>query len=194
MERKSKYLLAPTVSRKAAALVGDAMQNLLRSFSALVLPLTCDNGKEFAGQLQIAQALHTDIFSARPYRSGASTKIPAACCACSCPRPSTCARSTRNGCRKPSTGSTTALALCLATAPRTRSPASTGSRPASTRHPQPRTPVLSDRSRNAAPPRRTFPLSRWRPQPASAPVVRSPFRARSRCGPRVAPTAPAVPC
>ncbi len=69
MERKSKYLLAQAVSRKTAALVGDAMQNLLRPFSGLVLTLTCDNGKEFAGHLQTAEALDTDIFFARPYRS-----------------------------------------------------------------------------------------------------------------------------
>ncbi len=67
MERKSKYLLAQTVSRMTAALVGDAMQNLLRPLSALVL--TCDNGKEFGGHLHTAEALGTDIFLARPYRS-----------------------------------------------------------------------------------------------------------------------------
>ncbi len=69
VERKSKYLLAQTVSRKTAALVGNAMQNLLRPVSALVLTVTCDNGKEFAGHLQTAEALDTDIFFARPYRS-----------------------------------------------------------------------------------------------------------------------------
>ncbi len=69
VERKSKYLLAQTVSRKTAALVGDAMQNLLRPFAALVLTVTCDNGKEFAGHLQTAEALETDLFFARPYRS-----------------------------------------------------------------------------------------------------------------------------
>ncbi len=69
MERKSKYPLSQTVSWKTAALVGDAMQNLLRPFSALVLTVTCDNGKEFAGHRQTAEALDTDIFFARPYRS-----------------------------------------------------------------------------------------------------------------------------
>ncbi len=69
VERKSKYLLAQTVSWKTAALVGDAMQHLLRLFPALVLTLTCDNGKEFAGHLQIAEVLDTDIFFARPNRS-----------------------------------------------------------------------------------------------------------------------------
>ncbi len=57
------------MSRKTAALVGDAMQNLLRPFSALVLTVTCDNGKEFAGHIQTAEALDTNIFFARPYRS-----------------------------------------------------------------------------------------------------------------------------
>ncbi len=69
LERKSKDLLAQTFRRKTAALVGDAMQNLLRLFSALVLTVTCDNGKEFAGHLQTAEALDTDLFFARPYRS-----------------------------------------------------------------------------------------------------------------------------
>ncbi len=69
MERKSKYLLSQTVSRKTAALVGAAMQNPVRPSSALVLPLTCDHGKEFAAHIETAEALETDIFIARPYRS-----------------------------------------------------------------------------------------------------------------------------
>ncbi len=69
VERKSKDLHDQTVSRKTTALVGDAMQNLLRPFSDLVLTVTCDNGKEFAGHLQTAEALDTDIYFARPYRS-----------------------------------------------------------------------------------------------------------------------------
>ncbi len=69
MERRSKYLLDQTVRRKTAALGGDAMQNLLRPFSDLVLTLTCDNGKEFDGHRQTAEALDTDILFARPYRS-----------------------------------------------------------------------------------------------------------------------------
>ncbi len=69
VERKSRYLLSQTVRRKTAALVGAAMQNLLRPSSALALTLTCDNGKEVAGHRQTAAALDTDIFLARPYRS-----------------------------------------------------------------------------------------------------------------------------
>ncbi len=45
VEKKSKYLLAQTVSRRTAALVGDAMQNLLRPFPALVLTVTRGNGQ-----------------------------------------------------------------------------------------------------------------------------------------------------
>ncbi len=69
VERKSKDLLAQTVSRKTAALVGNAMHNLQRPVSALVLTLTCNSGKEFAGHRQTAEALDTDIFFARPCRS-----------------------------------------------------------------------------------------------------------------------------
>ncbi len=42
-ERKSKDLLSRIAKWKTAALVGDAMPNLLRPFSALVLTLPCDN-------------------------------------------------------------------------------------------------------------------------------------------------------
>ncbi len=69
VERKSTDLLAQTVSRKTAGLVGDAMQNLLRPFSALVLTLTCGNGTDSAGHRQTAEELDTDIFFARPYHS-----------------------------------------------------------------------------------------------------------------------------
>ncbi len=69
VERKSKYRLDQTVRSKTAAVVGDVMQNLLRPFSALILTVTCDNGKEFAGHRQTDEALDTDSFFARPYRS-----------------------------------------------------------------------------------------------------------------------------
>ncbi len=69
VERKLKYVLVQTVRRNTAALVGDAMQNLLQPFSALVLSVTCDNGKEFAGHLQTAEVPNTDIFFAQLYRS-----------------------------------------------------------------------------------------------------------------------------
>ncbi len=47
--------------------MGDAVQDLLRRFSALVLPLACANGKECAGHRQIVSALDPDIFFTRPY-------------------------------------------------------------------------------------------------------------------------------
>ncbi len=68
MERKPKYLQSQAVRRKAAVLVGEAMQDLLRPIQALVLILTCDNGKESAGYRQTASVLDTDIFLARRYR------------------------------------------------------------------------------------------------------------------------------
>ncbi len=69
VERKSTSLLSQSVHWQTAALVGDTMQDLLRPFWALVPTLTCDNGKEFAGHLQTAEALGTDIFFALPYRA-----------------------------------------------------------------------------------------------------------------------------
>ena len=69
VERVSKYLVLKPVARKTAALVGHAVTDLLAPFAPLVLILTFDNGKEFAGHRDIAQALSADVYFARPYSS-----------------------------------------------------------------------------------------------------------------------------
>ncbi len=180
-----KYLLAQTVSRKTAALVGDAMQNLLRPFSALVLTVDCDNGKKFAGHRQAAEALDTDIFFARPYRS--------------------CERGLNEHANDllrqfvPKTENLRTLdpqrlqeaINRLNHRPRKvlgyRTPyvvfradclkAGIDPPPAA---PEP-SPLWSGPQRGASPTH--FPLSSWRAQPASAPVVRPPYRASSCCRP-----------
>ncbi len=195
VEPKSKYLLAQTVSRKTSALVGDAMQNLLRPFPALVLTVTCDNGKEFAGHRQTAEALDTDLFFARPYRScerGLNEHtngllrqfVPKTENLCTLdPQRLQEAINRLNHRPREVLGYRTPYEVfrddCLAA----------GINPP----PAAPDPVLSDQGRNAAPPRRTFPLSSWRAQPASALVVRPPFRARSSCHPRVTATPGASP-
>ena len=69
VERVSKYLVLKSVARKTAALVGHAVTDLPAPFAPLVLTLTFDNGKEFAGHRDIAQALSADVYFARPYSS-----------------------------------------------------------------------------------------------------------------------------
>ena len=69
VERVSKYLVLKPVARKTAALVGHAVTDLLAPFAPLVLTLTFDNGKEFAGHRDIAQALSAAVYFARPYSS-----------------------------------------------------------------------------------------------------------------------------
>ncbi len=119
------------------------MQNLLWHLSPLVLTLTCDNGKEFAGHRQTAEALDTDLFSVRPYRS----------------------------CERGLNEHTNGLL----------------------RHFVPKTENLRTLDPQRGPSPTHFLLSSWRAQPASALVVRPPFRARFRCHPRVTATSGASP-
>ena len=69
VDRMSKYVLFQAVPRKTAALVGEALVTMLAPFRPLVLTLTADNGKEFAGHREIAEALGASVCFARPYHS-----------------------------------------------------------------------------------------------------------------------------
>ena len=67
-ERKTQFLAAATMPDKRAASLNEAAQ---RAFAAIpgapIYSLTVDNGKEFAAHKELAKALHTDIYFARPY-------------------------------------------------------------------------------------------------------------------------------
>lgn len=69
VDRKSKLLLAKPVKRKTAALVSDAIIQLLTPYIEHTHTLTPDNGKEFAYHQQIAKQLETKVYFANPYSS-----------------------------------------------------------------------------------------------------------------------------
>jgi transposase, IS30 family len=68
-ERKSKLTRLRKVARKSAELVAQASLALLSPLPGRVHTITSDNGREFAGHEQIAQALSAKFYFARPYAS-----------------------------------------------------------------------------------------------------------------------------
>ena len=69
VDGKSKLLLAKPVKRKTAALVSEAIIQLLKPYINHTHTLTPDNGKEFAYHQQIAKQLETKVYFANPYSS-----------------------------------------------------------------------------------------------------------------------------
>lgn len=69
VDRKSKLLLAKPVKRRTAALVSDAIIQLLKPYIKHTHTLTPDNGKEFAYHQDIAKQLETSVYFANPYSS-----------------------------------------------------------------------------------------------------------------------------
>ena len=81
VSRESKPVLITAVERcslatkiirvncKEAPVVSNALVDKLSDYKEVVLTITGDNGKEFAGHEQIAKELNTDFFFARPYHS-----------------------------------------------------------------------------------------------------------------------------
>ena len=69
VDRKSRLTLLKQVSRRTATAVEQAILELLRPFQESTHTITCDNGKEFAAHLRIAQKLQASIFFAHPYSS-----------------------------------------------------------------------------------------------------------------------------
>jgi IS30 family transposase len=69
VERSTKFLCLHYVPHKSAALVSQALINMLLPYQSNVLTITADNGKEFAHHKQIAQALDADVYFAHPYHS-----------------------------------------------------------------------------------------------------------------------------
>ena len=69
VERQSGFTLIRKVERKSAPAVSLAMIELLKPYRHQVHTITSDNGKEFAGHEQIANALDTQFYFAHPYAS-----------------------------------------------------------------------------------------------------------------------------
>ena len=69
VDRMSKYALLQGAERKTKVLVGDALVCQFEPVKDLVLTVTADNGKEFAGHREVAAALDADVYFARPYHS-----------------------------------------------------------------------------------------------------------------------------
>ena len=69
VERKTGYAKLIRVPSKEAAGVTQAIKKALRPFKEMVLTITFDNGKEFAGHEKIAKALKADCYFADPYSS-----------------------------------------------------------------------------------------------------------------------------
>lgn len=69
VERKTGYAKLIRVPSKEAAGVTQAINKALRPFKEMVLTITFDNGKEFAGHEKIAKVLKADCYFADPYSS-----------------------------------------------------------------------------------------------------------------------------
>jgi len=67
VDRKSRYLRMGLVSQRTKKAVKEKIISLLADFP--VHTITCDNGKEFAGHEEIANALDARIYFAHPYSS-----------------------------------------------------------------------------------------------------------------------------
>ena len=69
VERKTKYSCIRHVPKKEAALVAEALIEMLSPFKELVFTITGDNGKEFSEHEKIAAALNAQFYFAHPYSS-----------------------------------------------------------------------------------------------------------------------------
>jgi IS30 family transposase len=69
VERKSGYAVMTKVEKKTSELVSSAIVYKLQPLAARVKTLTFDNGKEFAGHVQIDQQLQSTGYFARPFAS-----------------------------------------------------------------------------------------------------------------------------
>ncbi len=67
VERKTGYVRIQRVKKKTAQAVTRAFVTLLKKDSACVRTITTDNGKEFAGHLEIGNKLHAKVYFAEPY-------------------------------------------------------------------------------------------------------------------------------
>jgi len=69
VERKSRFTLFKPVESKRAAVVREAIVELLAPYQEQTHTITFDNGKEFAEHEQVAAALEADVYFAHPYAS-----------------------------------------------------------------------------------------------------------------------------
>jgi IS30 family transposase len=69
VERKSRFTLFKQVESKRAAVVREAIVELLAPYQDQTHTITFDNGKEFAEHEQVAEALETETYFAHPYAS-----------------------------------------------------------------------------------------------------------------------------
>ena len=69
VDRKSKFTLLLGVERKTKAQVGGALVSQLGPFKDLVLTVTADNPKEFAGHREVDAAPDAYVYFARPCHS-----------------------------------------------------------------------------------------------------------------------------
>ena len=67
VERKTGYVRIQRVTRRTSEAVSQACVELLRQDLACVRTITADNGKEFAGHLEIEKELQTKVYFADPY-------------------------------------------------------------------------------------------------------------------------------
>jgi transposase, IS30 family len=69
VERKSRFTLLKQVVNRTAAVVENAILDMLEPYQASTHTITFDNGKEFANHLSIAQNLQAVVYFAHPYAS-----------------------------------------------------------------------------------------------------------------------------
>lgn len=65
-ERKSRFTLLKTFKVKTAQVVGDAMNELMKSLPVRVNSIASDNGREFANRERVAQEPRTDVYFPNP--------------------------------------------------------------------------------------------------------------------------------
>ncbi len=70
VERQSRFTLFKKVASKRAAVVREALVELLEPYKEQTHTITFDNGKEFAEHEQVAAAWGADTYFAHPYASG----------------------------------------------------------------------------------------------------------------------------
>ncbi len=69
VERKSRFTLLKKINHRTAAATKEAIVQMMKPYRLKTLTITCDNGKEFADHLRIAEELNTDVYFAHPYSS-----------------------------------------------------------------------------------------------------------------------------
>jgi IS30 family transposase len=69
VERVSKYTLLHKLDAATSENTGDAIIAKMRPHQKIVLTITSDNGKEFAGHQRVAKKLDTGFYFAKPYHA-----------------------------------------------------------------------------------------------------------------------------